>query len=106
MNVVLVFRRKRKTTRITSVTEIASVLSVSRTDADGGSLIHGHLQMDRLRDGGLELRDNGADTVHGADDVGARLAEDDYQNRRFAVRIARGTEVFHGVLCTAHIGDA
>ena len=55
---------------------------------------------------GLQLRQHGADAVHGVDDVGARLAEDDHQHGRLAVGVAGIAQVFHRIHRVADIGDA
>ena len=41
--------------------------------------------------------------VHGFNNVGARLAEDDHQNRRLAVRHAGVANVLHRILHVSHI---
>ena len=81
------------------------LLGVAHRRADGDGLIHGHLHVDRLRNGGLELRKDGANAVHGVDDVGAGLAEDDDQHGGLAVRIAGIAKVFDGILRLADVGD-
>ena len=81
-------------------------LHVVDGSADGLGLIHGDLQIDGGGNGGVNLRQHGADAVHGVDDVGARLAEDDDQHGRLAVGVAGVAHVFHGIDHVADIGDA
>jgi len=74
--------------------------------ADGDRLIHGHLDIDGMRNRGFNLRQDRPDIVHRIDDVGAGLAEDDDQNGWLAIGVARITKVFHGILRLADIGDS
>ena len=69
-------------------------------------MVHGHLDIDGMRNRGFDLREHGPDVVHRIDDVGAGLAEDDDQNGWLAVGVARITDVFHGILRLADIGDS
>ena len=64
------------------------------------------LHLDGLRNGGLELRQRRRDAVHGIDDVGAGLAEDDHQHRRLAVGVARIADIFDRIDDLADVGDA
>ena len=57
------------------------------------------------RNGGVELRQHGANAVHGIDNVGARLAEDDHQHGRLAVGVSGVAEVFHRIDHVADVGD-
>ena len=74
--------------------------------ADGDGLIHRHREFDRMGDRGVQLRKGGADAVHGIDDIGAGLAENDHEHGGLAVQIAGLANVFHGIDGVADIADA
>ena len=60
-------------------------LDVPDRRANRARRVDGDLQRDRRRDRGLELGNQAADAVHGLDDVGPRLPEDDEENGGLAV---------------------
>ena len=53
----------------------------------------------------LQERQLRANAVHGLDDVGARLAEDDDDHGALAVQIAGGADVLHRVDHIGHVGE-
>ena len=103
MNVAWRFRRKRKTTAITSITEIIKVRSMSETEARmvrvRSSIV---TRCSPARNGGLERGHRGLYGVHRRDDVGSGLAENQHVDRRLAVQKSR---LAHGLLRIDHIGD-
>ena len=75
-------RRNRKTTRITREMEMRSVLlHLAQGGADGGRAVGGDLQVDRLRDRGLQHGQDRLHAIDGLDHVGARLAPHQEQHR-------------------------
>src|SRR4029079_1567446 len=72
-------------------------LHVAHGSADGAGGVDDDGDLDRGGDGGLELGQQGADAVHGLDDVPARLPEDDDDDRGLAVGEAAGSDVLHGI---------
>ena len=54
----------------------------------------------------MNLRQHGADTIDGIDDVGARLAEDDQQHGGFAVGIAGIAHVLNRIHGLTDVRDA
>ena len=55
---------------------------------------------------GFELGQRSSNAIHGINDIGVRLAEEDNQYGGFSVRVARVQSVFLGVQCPAHIRDS
>ncbi len=87
--------------------EITRVNSTSSTDARMVVVRSRTIgQIDGGRNGGLQLRQQGADAIDGLDDVGAGLAEDDDQDGRLAVGEAGGANVFHRIGDVGDIGQA
>ncbi len=103
MNVARTLRRKTKTTPITSNTEMISVRSISDTEARMVS-VRSRIVIRCSPRGIVACSDGMAafDQIHGRDDVGARLAEDDHVDRGLAVEEAG---LPHGLLRVDHVGD-
>ena len=101
MMVAQTLRRKTKTTRITSTTEMSSVISTSWMEAR--MVMVRSRATASLMEGGMEARSVGqesVDAVDGVDDVGAGLAEEDEQHRSACRWRARPCDVFHWSLTT------
>ena len=62
--------------------------------------------VDALGDGGSQRRQLGRDALDGLDDVCARLAVDDDDDRRLAIQVAGSADVLRGVYDVGHIGQA
>src|SRR5216684_4240508 len=64
-------------------------LDVPQRRPDRGRPVEDDRELDRRRDGGRELRDQGADAIDRLNDVRRRLPIDDQQHRRLAVHQPR-----------------
>ena len=73
--------------------------------ADGGGAVEHHGHVDAQRDGSLDRVELAPDAVHGGDDVGPRLAEDDDGDGALVVEVAGGADVLHGVGDIGHVGE-
>src|SRR5579859_1472837 len=82
------------------------LLDILYRSADGHGLVHGHPHIDGLRHGGLERRKHGANAVHGINNVGVGLSEDDHQDGWLAVGIARIPNIFRSIPRFTDIGNA
>ena len=103
MSVARTLRRKMKTTAMTSTTEMISVRSISRhRGADGQRAVENRDQMLAARDGRLQRRKRGLHRIHGRDNVGAGLAENDHVDGGLAVEKAG---LPHGLLRVDNVGD-
>ena len=99
-------RKKRKTTSVTSPTEMRSVLlGVAERGADRLGAVERDLQIDVARQRRGHPRQFGFDRVNRVDDVGARLAVEDHQDRRLAVGEAGVAQVLDGIDDLADIGQ-
>ncbi len=73
-------------------------LDIVHGGADGCGLIHGaRCRLMDCGNGGVKLRQHGADAIHGVDDVGAGLPEDDDQDGGLAVGVTGVAQVFDGI---------
>ena len=78
-------------------------LNVGDGSADRLRAVAQHLDLDRRRDGRLQLRQSGLDAVHGLDDVGAGQFENRQQNGLLAVGEGREAGIFRAVYCAPDI---
>ena len=113
ISVARTLRRNRKITTTTRTMVISSVTFTScDRGADGLGAVHQDVDLDGGRNVGLQRRQRFSDIVHGLDDVGAGLLEDDQQDalaalqRRVGVGLARidpGADlvVLHALACIA-----
>ncbi len=95
ISVARTLRRKRKTTRITSETEMASVISTSRTDAR--IVVVRSIMTDRSIACGMDAFSAGSaslDAVHRVNHVRLRLLEDHQEHAGLAVGEAGRANVF------------
>ena len=74
--------------------------------ADGRRAVLGDLQIDRGRDGALQLRQAGANAVHRLDDIGFRQLADHQQNRRFGVSHPGVAHVLHRIGDVGDVAEA
>src|SRR5208283_611644 len=80
-------------------------LDVLNGSANGLGAVDHDFRVDGGRDGGSQCRNRGADTIHGIDDVGARLTENDDENRGLPVDEAGSAYVLRGILDVGDIGQ-
>ena len=84
---------------------IRRALDVANGSANGEGAVDHDFRVNGGRDGGLQCRKRGADAVHGIDDVGAGLAENNDEDGGLAVDEAGRAYVFRGVLDVRDIGQ-
>src|SRR4029079_15481995 len=80
-------------------------LDVVDGGADGGGAVEHRLEVDRRRDGGLQLREQNAHAVYGADDVRAGLAKKNEGDGGLAVDRPRTIDVLDGIPHVRHLGE-
>src|SRR5208283_242769 len=73
--------------------------------ADGGGAVQNDGGLDALRDRRFDRRQRRPDSIHGLDDVGARLAEDGNGNRGHAIQVTRSANVLRGVRYVGYVGE-
>ena len=106
MNVARTSRRNTNTTRTTSTSEMISVRSTSATEARTVKCaVQRDVELDALRHRGLQERQLFDDPVHGGDDVGPGLPEDDDHDAGFAVEAAGDVGVGVGILNVGNIAE-